>query len=184
MGLMCGPLVDSGLEDRSCKHIWFLGLISLDSYVCCLRGTFGNFKLARLSNGNGTNLDGSLHTCKQCIASRAYQLVRHVQNLYIRGNNVPLTYVQYKLIHERPSKKKEMFYCFLLKSMRVEQQMVFHCPKSQPLGYHYKFKYFLQSLYLFFIAKILKPHAWRRGCLHCQATLPEHHTYCNTVLCI
>ncbi len=72
----------------------------------------GNFKLARLSNGNGTNLDGSLHTGKQCIASRAYQLVRHAQNLYIRGNNEPES-IRYKLIHQRPSKKKEMVLLFL-----------------------------------------------------------------------
>jgi hypothetical protein len=30
---------------------------------------------------------------KQCIASRAYQHVRHMQNLYIKGNNVPTTHV-------------------------------------------------------------------------------------------
>ncbi len=45
--------------------------------------------------------------------SRAYQAISHAQNLYIKGNNIPTIHVWYKLIHERPSKKKEKFLLFL-----------------------------------------------------------------------
>jgi hypothetical protein len=45
--------------------------------------------------------------------SRAYQPTSHAQNLYFKGNNIPTIHVRYKLIHERPSLKKEMFLLFL-----------------------------------------------------------------------
>jgi hypothetical protein len=50
---------------------------------------------------------------KQCITSRVYQHVRNMQNLYIKGNNVPTIHVQYKIIHVRPNQKKKTFLLFL-----------------------------------------------------------------------
>jgi hypothetical protein len=59
MGHMCGPLVDLDLEDRACKYIWFFGFGQSSFIYVLLERTFGDFKLTRSSNGNGTNLNGS-----------------------------------------------------------------------------------------------------------------------------